>query len=183
MNDSFQFVAPVMPRRKVDPFALRLAISAAIAVMAVGLFARFVIDHERASYIPAPAQAEPAVTVMPGAPARTDAVFHAMDERARTGLVSAVEMAGEAYAQTASFSNAGPFQLSQLQPGLVYVDGSSTAPSVVSVATAEHTWAAAAMGPSGECYWIRLDAAGTIRYGSGKACAGDDAMAADARSW
>jgi hypothetical protein len=184
MNDSFQFVAPVMPRRKVDPFALRLAIAAAVCVLAVGLFARFLIDHERASFVTAPAvETAPAAAHVNETPLTNDAVFRAMDEEARTGLMSAADLAHETYQRTGSFTNAGAFQLTQLQPNLLYVDGSSTAPSVVSVDTTKHSWAAAAMGPSGSCYWIHVDAAGTIGYGTGTSCAGSDAMSAEARSW
>ena len=53
-----------------------------------------------------------------------------------------------------TFLDAGPAQLSALQPGYTFVDGPSTMPTIVSVAAEQDVWAAAVLSPSGTCFWI-----------------------------
>src|SRR5438093_7243320 len=49
MDDTFTFVAPVMPRRQFDPFALRLAVGATALMLLIGCFSVFLVAHEHAA--------------------------------------------------------------------------------------------------------------------------------------
>jgi hypothetical protein len=106
-----------------------------------------------------------------------------VDRQATSGVEGALELAREVYARTGSFTEAGTMQLAQAQPGLIFVDGPSTAPAIVSVHAADDAWAAAVMTVSGTCLWVRATSAGTARYGAGHACTGSAAMAARQDSW
>jgi hypothetical protein len=82
-----------------------------------------------------------------------------------------------------SLAAAGPSELARSQPSLVFVDGPSTAGSIISVLATGSSWAAATMAPSGTCYWIRLDADAATAYGTGTTCTGRAALAAADPSW
>jgi hypothetical protein len=188
MDDSFHYIAQVMPRRRVDPFALRLAAFAAFAVAAVAGFAWFAIQHERAADATAQAnaaerEAAAQVAIVPQGDDAETGVFRTLDEEARTAATNALDLAAKIFAGTDSYETAGPAQLTEQQPSLLFVDGPSTSPAIVSVDASETSWAAAVMGPSGDCYWIRAAADGAVAYGTGRACTGADARSADARAW
>ena len=187
MDDSFHFIAPVMPRRRVDPFALKLATCAALAVLVVAGLARFAVMHERNADAAASARgAERQAAEVQAAPLPDSAesgTFRALDEEARNAATNALGLAQGIFADTGSFEGAGPSQLTALQPSLIFVDGPSTSPAIVSIEASEAVWAAAVMGPSGECYWIRAVAEASVTYGTGRACTGPDADRADARAW
>ena len=88
------------------------------------------------------------------------------DDDAEEATRIALTAARAAFVQRGSFLAADPARLSELQPGYTFVDGPSTMPEIVSVAADRHAWAAAVLGPSGTCFWIRADVAGTISTGS-----------------
>ena len=156
MDDSFHYIAPVMPRRRVDPFALRLAVGAALAVAAVAGFAVFAIQHERdadaIAQVNAEREAAAQVAIVPQGDDAESGVYRALDEEARKAATNALDMATRIFAVTDSYETAGPAQLTEQQPSLIFVDGPSTSPAVVSVDASETSWAAAVMGPSGDCY-------------------------------
>jgi hypothetical protein len=52
-------------------------------------------------------------------------------------------------------------------------------PGIVSVAADRDAWAAAVLGPSGTCYWIRTDANGLVATGTSSECTGLAALARD----
>jgi hypothetical protein len=81
-----------------------------------------------------------------------------------------------AFIEHGSFLDAGPAQLSALQPGYTFVDGPSTAPSIVSVASTTDTWAAAVGGSGGRCHWIRATSVGNVSHGTGLECTGAAAL-------
>lgn len=191
MDDTFSFVAPVMPRRRPDPFALRLAVAAAVAVLLVGSFATFVIRHEQAADARRAALEEQRIAQEQ---ARTDAllaessevdpeVMGLLDEEAQGSATLAVDLARDAYAATSEWTEAGPAQLTLAQPSLVFVDGPSTSPIVVSIQATGGAWAAAVMGPSGTCYWVKTTSNGATRYGTGVTCTGRAALAAQDAAW
>lgn len=192
MDDTFAFIAPVMPRRRVDPFALKIAVVAALFVAFVGVFGAFVIGREHAADAAREALAqavlaqdradiEVAATEAEAAGAGTTAGL--ADAESRDLLEQSLELAREAVARSASFVDAGPAQLTALQPSLLFADGPSTSPAVVSIGATESVWAAAVAGPSGACYWIRLDAAGVVSRDLGGRCTGEAALAATGDSW
>jgi hypothetical protein len=71
---------------------------------------------------------------------------------------------------------ATPARLSELQPGYTYVDGPSTTPRIVSVATSDDVWAAVARSPEGGCLWILVWSAGDVTRGDGPACTGAETL-------
>ena len=163
MDDAFAFVAPVMPRRKVDPFAMKVAAVSMIFVALVGAFGAFVVGHERA----ADARAEATVQAGSTAPVTVEDRA-ALDVQARDALQAAVGFATDAYARTSSYAGAGVPQLTIAAPELLFVDGPSEGPGIVSVVATDAAWAAAVMSDSG-CRWIALSA-GVMRQGSDAAC-------------
>ena len=70
-----------------------------------------------------------------------------------------------------------------LDPSLLFVDGPSTGPSVVSVYAGAAGWAAAVGGAHGTCYWVAVALDGRTRYGTGTPCTGMAALAADRGAW
>lgn len=188
MSDTFSYIAPVMPRRRVDPFALKLAITSSVLVALLGAFAAFVISHERAAdrrreayeqQVTADQQAQTAALLDPASV--PDAAT--LDIGAKSTAVDALAAAREIWTETSSLGEAGTARLAVLMPELIFVDGPSTAPTVVSVAASDVSWAAAVMGQSGACYWVRVNAEGEARYGTGRACTGDAALSAAEVSW
>lgn len=188
MDDTFSFVAPVMPRRTYDPFALRLAAAAAAFVLLVGAFGTFVVQQERAADArravlerQAIAQAQARADSLPDPRTQPDVVA-LLDSQARSSATRALELAATTLA-AGDLSQAGPADLTLAQPSMLFVDGMSTSPSVVSVEATPEMWAAAVMAPSGLCYWVSLDADGETSYGIGRVCTGAAAFAADDPAW
>ena len=109
----------------------------------------------------------------------------ARDAAAKVALASVLQTARLAFVDGGeSYANAGPGQLSALDPSYTYTDGPSTAPTVVSVATTPGTWSAAVMSSSGTCFWVHDDPAkGGTFYGSGATCTGQAAAGASGGSW
>ncbi len=191
MDDTFTFVAPVLPRRQVDPFALKLAIAATAFVALVGSFGSFVVGRERAAdgeraaleasvVAEEQARVEMLLSEAPGSDATVAA--NAADEPARQAARRAAELAVAA-TTAGSYALAGPAQLTTGEPTLLFVDGPSTTPTVVSVVAERDAWGAAVMGSSGTCYWIAVAGGGATTYGTGSTCTGVAALAAAATSW
>ncbi|MGZ4150094.1 MAG: hypothetical protein ACXVQJ_08650 [Actinomycetota bacterium] len=187
MNDTFTFVAPVMPRREVDPFVRTLVTGTALFVAFVIAFGSFVVWHQHQ------ADARGAATearMQAQAQARADAlVAHylelsgTVDAAAQRELERAVSRAVATYVHTASFAKAGSFAFTGSAPDVVYTDGPSTAASIVSVDATADSWAAAVHAPSGTCYWIRTTSEGDTFYGTGEDCTGVAAQATYGPSW
>jgi len=110
-------------------------------------------------------------------------IDRSQDVQAQVVARTAESAAAVAYSESGSFADAGPAQLSALDPSVAYTVGPSTGPTVVSVAATASTWAAAVLSPSGTCFWIKLDGSMAATYGTGSACSGSDAMAAAAPAW
>jgi len=188
MDDTFAFRSTGRPlRRRVDPVALKAAIAAFVVVLAVGLFARWVIASERASQVHKPVAERVGVQVLqgvetvaaqsPAGPLREDVVAQKVADRT-------LRAAQKAFAKGGSFADAGPGLLTQLVPGITFTDGPSQAPSIVSVASTGDAWAAAVMSDVGTCWQLRVNAGGRVAYGSGaEACTGATALTVSDPSW
>lgn len=110
-------------------------------------------------------------------------VDRAQDIQAKANARIAESAASAAYQASNGYATVGPDQLSLLDPTLTYTTGPSTAVTVVSVASSQGAWAAAVLGPSGTCYWVKLGAMALPAYGTGTTCTGSAAMAASHHSW
>jgi hypothetical protein len=202
MSDTFTFVAPATQRRRLDPFATRLiALSLVVAVLVAG-FATFVVRAERAAdarraaleaqqvareqaeaeRLATQAQAayeqhQASVTSVPGGVARL------LDEQARDAAERALALATTAPGGHVDLSAAGLTELSGGDEALLFVDGPSTAPTIVSVAQTAAAWGAAVMGPSGTCYWVSRTTDGVVRFDRGTTCTGQAALAAARLAW
>jgi hypothetical protein len=105
-----------------------------------------------------------------------------MDSPARAQARTALEHARRALHGKGTIAEAGPGQLAASQGALIFTDGPSPAPGIVSVAVAGRHWAAAVMGLSGTCYWVSLAPSGTS-FGTGELCTGVAALGARDPSW
>jgi hypothetical protein len=108
------------------------------------------------------------------------------DEAAMAAAGSALDVAREVAAQTGSFGEVATSTLASQLPDLVFVDGPSTAAVIVSVAATTDAWAAAVMGETDTCFWVKTTSTGTIRYeavSEPSDCTGTAAMAADDVAW
>lgn len=180
MDDSFAFRSTAPRRRRVEPRAVKAALVATLIVLVIGAFIGWVVASERASFQrargrPVGVDVEVGRIDGPVAPSGTDA-----DAQESTRIALTAAMA--ASTEHGTFLDAGPAQLSALQPGFVFVDGPSTTTTVVSVAAQEDRWAAAVLGPSGRCFWILADGDGTVDSGTSSACTGSSVLEG-ARSW
>jgi hypothetical protein len=175
MNESFAFRTTVPLRRRIDPGRVKVAVVTAIVVVGIGLFVTWVVTSERESFArrhPRVAPSERTVTGVGDAVVLSSTDADAMEA---TGI--ALAAAREAYIKRRSFLDAGPAQLSALQPDYTFVDGPSTTSSIVSVASTPHTWAAAVKGSGDTCFWIRSTSAGDVTRGTGPECTGAAAAA------
>jgi len=200
VSDTFTFVAPVMPRRRVDPFAVKLAMSGVVLLLMISAFATFVVAQERSAdarhaaleartaaeeqanvnrlaSIPDAAVTDPVVAgPVPGGVAKL------LDGQARDAAERALALARGALGR-GDLGAAGASQLADADPTLLFVDGASTAPTIVSVALSGGIWAAAVLGPSGACYGVSLDTQGVVRYDRSRPCTGQAALAAARPAW
>jgi hypothetical protein len=190
MDDTFAFRSTGRPlRRRVDPVALKAALAAFVVVLAVGLFARWVIASERASELEKPASEPVGVQVLegvetvaaqsPAGPLREDVVAQRAAERA-------LRAAQKAFAKGGSFADAGPGQLTERLPDFTLTDGPSQAPSIVSIATTGDAWAVAVLSDVGTCWQMRVNAGGRVSYGNASeadACTGAAALDVADSSW
>ena len=197
MDDAFRMVAARMPRtRRLTPFATRAVALLAVIGLLIASFAMFVVSEQRAAdarraQIAATQRAEAeaeaqAAAAQVGAsdPGTADPapVGNMLDARAQQAATTALDAARQ-IAASGSIADAAPNALTAIAPTLLYVDGPSTGPSVVSVYTGAVGWAAAVHGAHSTCYWIAVATDGRTRYGTGSPCTGMAALAADRPSW
>jgi hypothetical protein len=182
MEDTFAFRADRMPRRRIDPLAMKAAVAAALVFAVTGVFAKFVIDSERRSLAraEAPAHARDPDTVADIAPGFVDPEI---DVPARSAAEMAIDAAVATLARDGSLAEAGPTELASLGTGLIFVDGPSTTDQVVSLASDGDNWAAAVMGASGTCFYAKVTADGVQTFGTGVECTGAAALHAAMPSW
>jgi hypothetical protein len=181
VNDTFSFHAPAeVFRRRLDPRWIRRGVALVLVLAVVGSFARWVVTSERAAderRDAALAELHRPVASVAASPVVLD------DEAARAAASSTLTIARDLFSVSGSFADAATAALSAEEPGLIFVDGPSTAPAIVSVEARGHAWAAAVMGEAGSCFWVKATSDGLIRYGLGTACTGAAAMAADRTAW
>ena len=187
MDDTFSFRAAPLPlRRRIEPRMIKVAVAAIIVVFSVVAFARWVVQSERQSEAAAAGLSEDEALVgrLQGSDAAEGAgqELRVTDAPARADARTAMAAARDATRGRATFAEAGPGELSTLVRSLVFTDGPSTAPGIVSVATSGDRWAGAVLGASGTCYWITLTPGGPS-FDSGRSCTGVAALSADDRTW
>jgi len=175
MDDSFSFRSTVPLRREFDPLAVKAAVFGSLVMLGIGLFANWVIRSERESF----SRADRSITRsdVDAEPLDGSAHLNTTVEEAEKVTGIALDAARAAFREHRSFLDAGPAQLSALQPGYTFVDGPSTTSRIVSVASTADTWAAAVQEPDGMCHWIRTTSAGDITRGIGSECVGTAALA------
>jgi hypothetical protein len=196
MDDAFRMVAAHVPRtRRLTPFAARaLALLVALGLLVLW-FSMFVVSAQhdadaRRAQLAATQRAEAAATAQAAAsietavPATPDAgaVGTMLDTRAQSAATAALD-AARRVASSGSVVDATPNALTPLDPTALFVDGPSTGPSVVSIYAGAAGWAAAVHGAKDTCFWIALTTDGRTRYGTGEACTGMAALAADRPAW
>lgn len=173
MDDSFAFRTNVPLRKQVDPRLVKAGIFGTLVVLGIGLFASWIVASERASFARTDDRVRSDVTIAgvddAADPSSTDA-----NAVKATGMSLAAARA--AFSERRGFLDAGPAQLSAIQPGYTFVDGPSTTSRIVSVASTADTWAAAVQGRGGTCHWIRATSAGDISRGTGSECTGAAAL-------
>ncbi len=197
MDDAFRMVAARMPRaRRLTPFAARATVLLVVLGMLLVVFASFIASEQRAADARraqleatqrADAEAQARATAAqvgaadPGTPDGA-AVRGLVNEHAQQAATTALGTARR-FATTASIDGATAAAISPLDPSLLFVDGPSTGPSVVSVYAGAAGWAAAVGGAHGTCYWVAVALDGRTRYGTGTPCTGMAALAADRGAW
>ena len=196
MDDAFRMVAAHVPRtRRLTPFAARALALLAVLGLLVIWFSMFVVSAQhdadtRRAQLAATQRAEEAAkaqaaasieTADPAVP-DTAVVGNMLDARARAAATAALDAAHHV-ATTGSVVDATPIALTAVDPTALFVEGPSTGPSVVSVYAGAAGWAAAVHGAKNTCYWIAVSGDGRTRYGTGEACTGMSALAADRPAW
>lgn len=174
MDDSFSFVTTVPLERRLGPRPTKATIVLAGLLIGVWGFASWVAASERESFARAERRAH-ATRELPPESVVTSVPI--VDDEAREAVATAVATARWVLGRDGSLRRANPAALSALRPEYLYVDGSSTTPSVVSIAIGRGSWAAAVLGWSGSCHWARLDADGGLASGtSSSVCTGTAAL-------
>lgn len=196
MDDAFRMVAARMPRtRRLSPFAARAVALLVVSGVLVLMFAFFVVSAQQKAdarrsqlaateRVAAEAKARAVAEIQTADPAAPDAaaVGTMLDARARTAATSALE-AARTVASTGSIVDAAPDALTAVDPAVLYIDGPSTGPSVISIYAGAAGWAAAVHATKDTCYWIAVTTDGRTRYGTGTPCTGMAALAADRPAW
>jgi type II secretory pathway pseudopilin PulG len=196
MDDAFSLVASRMPRsRRLSPFGVRLIVLGVVATLLIATFAAFVVSQQRAAdarrasalaeqraadTARTQAAAAAATATVPGSDGAV--VADVLDRQARDTAAAALAAATR-MAAGAGLDAATTRGLSATEPDLLFVDGPSTAPSVVSVYAGTAGWAAAVRGGGDICYWVARTPDGRDRYGTGTACTGLAALGADQPAW
>lgn len=198
MDETFSLVATHMPHtRRMTPFATKLTVMLSVLGLLVVLFGAFVVGQQHAADVrraallterraeaAAQAQAlatEAAATESSVSPSGGD-VAGLLDDQARSAAETALQ-AAVGIATGGSVALASPAGMTQVEHTLLYVDGPSTAPSVVSVYAGTAGWAAAVRGGDHQCFWVALTPDGRERYGAGSPCTGTAALGADQPTW
>ena len=178
MDEAFAFHATTPLRRRIDPRIVRAAIAGAVVLLGIVLFARWVIASERESFARIHGRVQPASVGVHRIPGAAVPDPTAADADARESLRLALAAARIASPPGEGFLDAGPARLAALRPGYTFVDGPSTIPRVVSVASTADAWAAAVRAPSGTCYWIRVGVGEPPTTGTTRTCTGAAALRA-----
>jgi hypothetical protein len=179
MDDSFSFVTTVPLDRRVGPRPTKATILLAGLLIGVWTFASWVAASERESFARADRRTEATRDLPPDESVVASTPI--ADGGARDAVRAAVEAARWVLGHDGSLRLADPAALSALRQAYLFVDGASTTPSVVSIATGGGSWAAAVRGWSGECHWARLSADGALTTGTGSDCSGSAALHAVGR--
>jgi hypothetical protein len=189
MDETFAFIAPVMPKRAIHPLAIRAGVIAAVFVASVGALGVYVVQHEQAAdakrqalEAQMAAAEEAQVETLAGSVDVPAGIGDTIDGTAQDAADESLGFAQRILRDGGSFADAGPAQLAALGSPLLFVDGPSTAPTIVSVATTDTAWAAAVAGPGG-CALIMLTSGGTIARATGSECTGAAALAATGTAW
>jgi hypothetical protein len=198
MDDAFSLIATEMPRaRRLSPFGVRVAAGSIVTVLLLVSFGAFVVgqqraaDERRSAAMAAQVAAHEAEARAAAAEAAvTTTTIHAsdrvvndlIDTRAREAATAALDSA-VAVARASSLEAAIATALSSIDHDVLFIDGPSTGPSVVSVFASAAGWSAAVQGSARSCYWVALTPGGATRYGTGARCTGMAALAADRNSW
>lgn len=171
MNDSFNFGKPARrgPEVSLSPRLMLGLVALAVAALVVFFGMKFLSSSGEEV-----AQAE--VSVVQQVDTSEDVV-------AQSNLSATLASAKTAFIESNSYAEAGPAQLSAIEPTFQYTDGPSTAPNIVSVAATEGQWSGAVLADSGTCFWISVsESTGTV-YGSGTPCTGVAAAGSAAATW
>jgi hypothetical protein len=179
MDDTFSFQTNERQRR-LDPRAFRLAVMAGVVVLAVGVFANWVVRSERASF--ARVRTTQVANTQPAAILPAAAAGPTPDDAARQHAEVAFA-AAERIVESGTFADASPAGLTNAHLGFTFVEGPSTQPEVISVAASRTGWAAAVMSGSGTCYYIHLEKGDAVTFGTGSNCTGSAALSAVDASW
>jgi hypothetical protein len=169
MDDSFAYRTTLPAGPRVQPWVIKTAVVSILLVLGVGLFARWVVMSERESFARGYHPVLPSLEV---GQIEGTADLPGTDDEAREATRVALAAARAAAAEGGSFLAADPVTLSTLQPGYTFVDGPSTMPEIVSVEGNRRAWAAAVLGPTGTCFWIRAEAGGPVVSGTSSVCTG-----------
>jgi hypothetical protein len=194
VSDTFAFRAvPVPLRRRINLRVVKTILIGLVVVLGVGAFAGWAIDSERESFAREASHARSSQAIVRISYA--DASASGSSVTGVDGISAADKAAQDVIRQTMSraralagrpldLSTAGPGQLSAHEKGVVFTDGPSLSPQIVSVAAAQSGWAAAAMSDSGLCFAVRLDGNGAVRFGTVPlACTGTAALKVSGVSW
>jgi hypothetical protein len=181
MDDSFSFRARIPMRRRIDPWALKGGLAVAVIAFGIAAFAHWVIASEDASLARVARHRVSEDVAVTQIASTADPVSTDADAKEAARIALAAARAG--FSEHRTFRDAGPAQLSALQPGFVFVDGPSTMARIVSVAWTASRWAAAIESSSGTCFWIRTDARGGVERGTVPDCVGSAALVAPATGW
>jgi len=196
MDDAFRMVAARMPRtRRLSPFAARALALLTVIGLLLAAFGMFVVSAQRTAdarrsqlaatqRAEAEAQAQAAAQIGAVDPGTADltAVGNMLDAHAQQAATTALDAARQ-IAAGGSIADAAPNALTAVAPTVLFIEGPSTGPSVVSVYAGAAGWAAAVRGSKATCYWVAVAADGRTRYGTGSACTGMAALAADRPAW
>jgi hypothetical protein len=189
MDETFAFIAPVMPRRTVHPIAVKAGVISFVFVAVVGALGVFVVQHEQAADAARNRLAAQTAAIEQQRIAATEASANVpvgmagtLDQVARDAAEGSLGYAQAAWAADHSFDGAGPGELATIGSELLFVDGPSTSPRIVSVATDDRIWAAAVASPEG-CVWISLLGDGTVARDRGTECTGAAALTASGDGW
>lgn len=93
--------------------------------------------------------------------------------------------ADEIKASDGSYGDADQLRLAVVEPSLAWVPGAeeSTGLDRVSVATEGSAWGAAVQARPGACFYLHVNDAGTVLYGVGTVCTGEEALRASDPRW
>lgn len=195
MSDTFAFRSlPVPMRRRVNMRVIKTVIVVSMVVAAVGAFSRWIMRSEQASFVAAAHHAaapalgvdqRPAPTTPDlGLPASGVVPISTADVQVQTIVRTTLGRAEHLLRSLGSPSDAGPGRLARGSRGIIYTDGPSIGPTIVSVATTRTAWGAAVMSATGRCFAVRLDVHGLTTYGTpASSCTGTNALHVAGTSW